>query len=150
MGAGEVCNFAAYMFAPATLVTPLGALSVLIRLLPHTKSSVKKKRHGCTDVETHRVARARFPLHFSAILSSHLLGEVLNVMGKLGCLLCLLGSILLVIHAPEEQEVTSLQDMTNKLLEPGGLTACIDYCDRVSLGGVRGHYVHWRYKVWSH
>lgn len=31
VGAGEVCNFAAYMFAPATLVTPLGALSVLIR-----------------------------------------------------------------------------------------------------------------------
>lgn len=31
VGAGELCNFAAYMFAPATLVTPLGALSVLIR-----------------------------------------------------------------------------------------------------------------------
>ncbi|XP_035521850.1 magnesium transporter NIPA4 [Morone saxatilis] len=87
MGAGEACNFAAYMFAPATLVTPLGALSVLI----------------------------------SAVLSSHLLGEVLNVVGKLGCFLCVLGSILLVIHAPQEQEVTSLQDMTNKLLEPGFL-----------------------------
>nr|XP_046267280.1 magnesium transporter NIPA4 isoform X2 [Scatophagus argus] len=87
MGAGEACNFAAYMFAPATLVTPLGALSVLI----------------------------------SAVLSSHLLGEVLNVVGKLGCVLCLLGSILLVIHAPQEQEVTSLQDMTHKLLEPGFL-----------------------------
>ncbi|XP_022600435.1 magnesium transporter NIPA2-like [Seriola dumerili] len=87
MGAGEVCNFVAYMFAPATLVTPLGALSVLI----------------------------------SAVLSSYLLGEVLNVVGKLGCLLCVLGSILLVLHAPEEQEVTSLQDMTNKLLEPGFL-----------------------------
>lgn len=87
MGAGEVCNFAAYMFAPATLVTPLGALSVLI----------------------------------SAVLSSYLLGEVLNVVGKLGCVLCVLGSILLVIHAPQEQEVTSLQDMTNKLLEPGFL-----------------------------
>lgn len=33
VGAGEACNFAAYMFAPATLVTPLGALSVLIRYL---------------------------------------------------------------------------------------------------------------------
>ncbi|XP_072231154.1 magnesium transporter NIPA4 isoform X2 [Leuresthes tenuis] len=87
MGAGEVCNFAAYMFAPATLVTPLGALSVLI----------------------------------SAVLSSYLLGEVLNVVGKLGCLLSVLGSVLLVIHAPQEQEVTSLQDMTNKLLEPGFL-----------------------------
>ncbi|XP_037323284.2 magnesium transporter NIPA4 [Pungitius pungitius] len=87
MGAGEVCNFAAYMFAPATLVTPLGALSVLI----------------------------------SAVLSSYLLGEVLNVVGKLGCLLCMLGSVLLVIHAPQEQEVTSLREMTNKLLEPGFL-----------------------------
>ncbi|XP_020504596.2 magnesium transporter NIPA4 [Labrus bergylta] len=87
MGAGEVCNFVAYMFAPATLVTPLGALSVLI----------------------------------SAVLSSHLLGEMLNVVGKLGCLLCILGSILLVIHAPQEWEVTSLEDMTNKLLEPGFL-----------------------------
>ncbi|XP_041864687.1 magnesium transporter NIPA4 isoform X1 [Melanotaenia boesemani] len=87
MGAGEVFNFVAYMFAPATLVTPLGALSVLI----------------------------------SAVLSSHLLGEVLNVVGKLGCLLCVLGSVLLVIHAPREQEVTSLQEMTSKLLEPGFL-----------------------------
>ncbi|KAM9331641.1 magnesium transporter NIPA4 isoform 5-T5 [Pholidichthys leucotaenia] len=87
MAAGEVCNFAAYMFAPATLVTPLGALSVLI----------------------------------SAVLSSYLLGEVLNIIGKLGCLLCVLGSVLLVIHAPQEQEVTSLQEMTNKLLEPGFL-----------------------------
>ncbi|KAM6907645.1 magnesium transporter NIPA4 [Xenentodon cancila] len=87
MGAGEVCNFAAYMFAPATLVTPLGALSVLI----------------------------------SAVLSSYLLGEVLNAVGKLGCLLCVLGSVLLVIHAPQEQEVTSLQEMTSKLLEPGFL-----------------------------
>ncbi|KAM9846880.1 magnesium transporter NIPA4 isoform 2-T2 [Aulostomus maculatus] len=87
MGAGEACNFTAYMFAPATLVTPLGALSVLI----------------------------------SAVLSSHLLGEVLNMVGKLGCLLCVLGSILLVIHAPQEQEVTSLQEMTNMLLNPGFL-----------------------------
>lgn len=97
MGAGEACNFAAYMFAPATLVTPLGALSVLI----------------------------------SAVLSSHLLGEVLNVVGKLGCLLCVLGSILLVIHAPQEREVTSLEEMTSKLLEPGFLvymTAVLVLC----------------------
>ena len=30
VGIGEVANFAAYAFAPAILVTPLGALSVLI------------------------------------------------------------------------------------------------------------------------
>jgi Magnesium transporter NIPA len=28
---GEVANFAAYAFAPAILVTPLGALSIIIR-----------------------------------------------------------------------------------------------------------------------
>uniref|UniRef100_A0A2K5K4L6 NIPA magnesium transporter 2 n=1 Tax=Colobus angolensis palliatus TaxID=336983 RepID=A0A2K5K4L6_COLAP len=33
VGAGEVANFAAYAFAPATLVTPLGALSVLVSTL---------------------------------------------------------------------------------------------------------------------
>jgi len=53
------------------------------------------------------------------VLSSHLLGEGLNLVGKLGCLLCVLGSVLLVLHAPQEQEVTSLQDMADKLLRPG-------------------------------
>ena len=31
MAAGEFCNFTAYGFAPASVVTPLGALSVLVR-----------------------------------------------------------------------------------------------------------------------
>lgn len=31
VGVGEAANFAAYAFAPATLVTPLGAMSVLVR-----------------------------------------------------------------------------------------------------------------------
>lgn len=31
MGIGEAANFAAYGFAPAILVTPLGALSVIVR-----------------------------------------------------------------------------------------------------------------------
>lgn len=91
---------------------------------PHQVSVALKKHHKIeVFVQRWRLTASHDSLlRFSAILSSHLLGEVLNVLGKLGCLLCLLGSILLVIHAPEEQEVTSLQDMTNKLLEPGGLT----------------------------
>lgn len=36
VGIGEAANFAAYTFAPATLVTPLGALSVLVRLVEFT------------------------------------------------------------------------------------------------------------------
>ncbi|NXA30953.1 NIPA3 protein, partial [Eudromia elegans] len=84
MGLGEAANFAAYAFAPATLVTPLGALSVLI----------------------------------SAILSSYFLNETLNIHGKLGCVLSVLGSTVMVIHAPEEQEVTSLGEMEGKLQDP--------------------------------
>lgn len=30
---GEIANFAAYAFAPAILVTPLGALSIIIRYI---------------------------------------------------------------------------------------------------------------------
>uniref|UniRef100_A0A8C8S5A1 NIPA like domain containing 4 n=1 Tax=Pelusios castaneus TaxID=367368 RepID=A0A8C8S5A1_9SAUR len=87
MGGGEAANFAAYAFAPATIVTPLGALSVLI----------------------------------SAILSSYLLSERLNLLGKLGCMLSIVGSTVMVIHAPEEEEVTTLAEMSSKLKEPGFL-----------------------------
>uniref|UniRef100_A0A8C9Z1P0 Zgc:101583 n=1 Tax=Sander lucioperca TaxID=283035 RepID=A0A8C9Z1P0_SANLU len=85
MGTGEAANFAAYAFAPATLVTPLGALSVLV----------------------------------SAVLSSYFLNERLNVHGKIGCLLCILGSTVMVIHAPQEEEVASLSAMAEKLRDPG-------------------------------
>ncbi|XP_030315016.1 magnesium transporter NIPA4 isoform X3 [Calypte anna] len=87
VGGGEAANFAAYAFAPATIVTPLGALSVLI----------------------------------SAILSSYLLGERLNLLGKLGCMLSLVGSTMMVIHAPEDEEVTTLDEVCSKLKEPGFL-----------------------------
>ncbi|NWI19793.1 NIPA2 protein, partial [Crypturellus soui] len=85
MGVGEAANFAAYAFAPATLVTPLGALSVLV----------------------------------SAVLSSTFLSEQLNVHGKIGCVLSILGSTVMVIHAPQEEEVSSLESMAEKLKDPG-------------------------------
>uniref|UniRef100_A0A8D2CZK1 Magnesium transporter NIPA2 n=1 Tax=Sciurus vulgaris TaxID=55149 RepID=A0A8D2CZK1_SCIVU len=85
VGAGEVANFAAYAFAPATLVTPLGALSVLV----------------------------------SVILSSYFLNERLNLHGKIGCLLSILGSTVMVIHAPKEEEIETLNEMSHKLGDPG-------------------------------
>nr|XP_042717484.1 magnesium transporter NIPA2-like isoform X5 [Chrysemys picta bellii] len=85
MGVGEAANFAAYAFAPATLVTPLGALSVLV----------------------------------SAVLSSYFLNEHLNVHGKIGCILSVLGSTVMVIHAPQGEEVSSLESMAEKLKDPG-------------------------------
>ncbi|XGW13560.1 hypothetical protein V3C99_000126 [Haemonchus contortus] len=81
MGVGEACNFAAYAFAPASLVTPLGALSVLV----------------------------------TAVLSSRLLKERLNLLGKIGCAVCLLGSTVIVIHSPKEEEVASMADLALKM-----------------------------------
>lgn len=56
---------------------------------------------------------------YSAVLSSYFLTERLNLHGKLGCLLSILGSTTMVIHAPQEEEISSLKDMTNKLGNPG-------------------------------
>lgn len=85
MGAGDVTNFAAYAFAPATLVTPLVTLSVLV----------------------------------SAILSSYFLNERLNLHGKIGCLLSILGSTVMIIHAPKKEEIETLNEMSHKLGDPG-------------------------------
>ncbi|NXK45415.1 NIPA4 protein, partial [Chauna torquata] len=62
-----------------------------------------------------------FSVLCSAILSSYLLGERLNLLGKLGCMLSLVGTTVMVIHAPEDEEVTTLDEMLSKLKEPGFL-----------------------------
>ncbi|XP_018798426.1 PREDICTED: magnesium transporter NIPA2 [Bactrocera latifrons] len=85
MALGEGANFAAYAFAPASLVTPLGALSVII----------------------------------SAVMASKFLNEKLNLLGKIGCLLCILGSTIIVIHSPKEKEVENLEMLFEKLQDPG-------------------------------
>lgn len=87
---GEVANFAAYTFAPAILVTPLGALSVLI----------------------------------GAVLASIFLKEQLGVQGKLGCALCLLGSVIIVLHAPADKDVETVDEILNYALQPGFMFYC--------------------------
>lgn len=60
-----------------------------------------------------------FILPFSAILSSYFLNERLNLHGKIGCLLSILGSTVMVIHAPKEEEIETLSEMSHKLGDPG-------------------------------
>ncbi|PIA48211.1 hypothetical protein AQUCO_01400649v1 [Aquilegia coerulea] len=74
---GEVANFVAYAFAPAVLVTPLGALSIIV----------------------------------SAVLAHFILNERLHKLGILGCVMCISGSIIIVIHAPQEREISSVQEI---------------------------------------
>ncbi|KAL4880960.1 magnesium transporter NIPA-domain-containing protein [Aspergillus karnatakaensis] len=88
---GEAANFAAYAFAPAILVTPLGALSVLI----------------------------------GAILGSYFLKERLGILGKLGCAMCLLGSVVIVLHAPPDKPVETIDEILHYAVQPGFLVYCL-------------------------
>lgn len=84
VGFGELLNFTAYAFAPASLVTPLGVLSVLV----------------------------------TSVLASYYLHEKLNLLGKFGCLLCILGSTVIVIHCPKEENINTLEELVVKLQKP--------------------------------
>lgn len=48
-----------------------------------------------------------------------MLKERLNILGKLGCILCVLGSTVMVIHSPKEQEIHDLDELVTKMKEPG-------------------------------
>lgn len=85
---GEICNFVAYSFVDAILVTPLGALSVVI----------------CT------------------ILSAIFLKERLSFVGKVGCFMCIIGSVVILLNAPDQSAVANIQDMKHFVLAPGFLS----------------------------
>lgn len=87
MVTGEICNFAAYAFAPAILVTPLGALSVLV----------------------------------GAVLGSYFLNEILGTLGKLGSAICLIGAVIIVLHAPADEDITTIDEILNDAIKPGML-----------------------------
>lgn len=57
----------------------------------------------------------------SAILSSYILNESLNVLGKIGCLLCVLGSTIIVIHSPPEGLIDDLESLGYMIGSPGFL-----------------------------
>lgn len=107
---GEIANFAAYAFAPAILVTPLGALSVLV----------------------------------SAVLASVMLKEELLLLGKVGCMLCIVGSTIIVLNAPEEQAVDSVEEISNLMLTNLGMHVIFSQCfdaRRVMLTPVMNDFV---------
>jgi magnesium transporter len=55
----------------------------------------------------------------TAVLSSRLLKERLNLLGKIGCAICLLGSTSIVIHSPKEEEVSTMRELADKMQDPG-------------------------------
>ncbi|XP_049443743.1 magnesium transporter NIPA1 [Epinephelus fuscoguttatus] len=55
---------------------------------------------------------------FGAVLASWILKEHLNILGKLGCVLCCCGSVVLIIHAPKAETVTSRLELEERLSDP--------------------------------
>ncbi|KAK6131112.1 hypothetical protein DH2020_035141 [Rehmannia glutinosa] len=88
---GEFANFVAYMYAPAVLVTPLGALSIIV----------------------------------SAVLAHFLLKEKLRKLGILGCVLCVVGSTIIVLHAPGEHSISSVDEIWDLAIQPASAAAVV-------------------------
>ena len=55
----------------------------------------------------------------SAILASFLLHEELGHLGRVGCTLCLLGSLIIVLHAPADKPVEAVDEILHFALQPG-------------------------------
>lgn len=60
---------------------------------------------------------------YSAVLAHYLLNEKLNLFGLLGGMLCMAGSLTIVLHAPEERPITSLLQVWQLALQPGQFSA---------------------------
>jgi hypothetical protein len=54
-----------------------------------------------------------------AVLASFLLGETLGHLGRLGCALALIGSTIIVLHAPEDKPVETVDEILQYALHPG-------------------------------
>lgn len=61
----------------------------------------------------------------SAVLAHFLLKERLQKMGVVGCVTCIVGSVVIVIHAPQEHTLNSVQEIWSLATQPGlGLCTC--------------------------
>lgn len=74
-------------------------------------------------------------IKFSTLLGSYFLGETLNVIGKVGCVACLQGSILLVLHAPADKHIETVDEILHLAIQPckGPLAALCDESTDIAL-----------------
>lgn len=59
-----------------------------------------------------------------AILASYLLEEELGHLGRLGCTICLLGSLIIVLHAPADKDIQTVDEVLRYAVQPGFLMYC--------------------------
>lgn len=58
-------------------------------------------------------------LFCSAVLAHFILKEKLHIFGMLGCVLCVVGSTSIVLHAPQERAIESVKEVWHLATEPG-------------------------------
>lgn len=63
----------------------------------------------------------------SAALAHIILRERLHIFGVLGCVLCVVGSTTIVLHAPQEREIQSVKEVWDLATEPGWY--CYELCE---------------------
>ena len=61
----------------------------------------------------------------SAILASYLLEEELGHLGRLGCTICLLGSLIIVLHAPADKDIQTVDEILRYAIQPGTLSSSL-------------------------
>lgn len=54
-----------------------------------------------------------------AVLGAYFLNEELGRLGKLGCGICLIGSLIIVLHAPPDEEVQTVDEILHYAIKPG-------------------------------
>ena len=67
----------------------------------------------------------------SAVLAAVMLNEKLELVGKLGCGLCVLGSTVIVLNCPSEREMTSVDEIT--MMMKTNLTFQVHVCMSLSV-----------------
>lgn len=55
----------------------------------------------------------------SAVLAHFTLNEKLQRVGVLGCVLCIVGSTVIILHAPQERTPSSVDEIWHLAIQPG-------------------------------
>lgn len=55
------------------------------------------------------------------MLAHFILKEKLHMFGIVGCMLCVVGSTSIVIHAPKERDIVSVKEVWHLATAPGSL-----------------------------
>lgn len=65
----------------------------------------------------HRDKAANFIIR--SVLGAYFLNERLGILGKIGCSTCLIGSVIIVLHAPPDKEIETIDEILHFAIQPG-------------------------------